>query len=258
MKKLSTLLFILALLLLSINGFSQNTAMDVEQAECSGIPHHLFSELDAGNTIILEYVMLNCAPCIIGTKALESITAPYEASHPGRVHIYSFAFLNYYTCEQILAWKSDNNFTHPVFNNGEEQVSYYGGMGMPTIVVVGTNEHKVFFKSIGYTSALDDLIREAIDSSLLYNPTGVEEQIPTSSFKIYPTIFSDHLNVLTCKEIAGAELIIYDTFGRQVLASGVTESANLAVPVAGLTSGMYFARLKTKDGLSESIKIIKQ
>jgi hypothetical protein len=258
MRKISSILFLLLLLLLSITGFSQTVAMDVEQDECSGIPHHLFTELDAGNTIILEYVMLNCAPCIIGTKALESITAPYEVSHPGRVHIYSFAFLNSYTCEQILAWKSDNNFTHPVFNNGEEQVSYYGGMGMPTIVVVGTNEHKVFFKSIGYTSALDDLIREAIDSSLLYNPTGVGEQIPASGFRIYPTIFSDRLNVFTSKEIAGAELIIYDTFGRQVLASGIPESGNLAIPVSGLTSGLYFARLKTKNGLSESIKIIKQ
>jgi hypothetical protein len=258
MKKLSTLFFLLLLLLQSINGFSQTTAMDVEQDECGGASHHLFAELDAGNVVILEYVMLNCAPCIIGTKALESLTAPYEISHPGRVHIYSFAFLNSYTCEQILAWKSDNNFTHPVFNNGEEQVNYYGGMGMPTIVVVGTNEHKVFFKSIGYTSAIDDLIREALDSALLYNPMGIGEQIPVSGFKIYPTLFTDHLNVFVSNEFTGAELFIYDNFGREVLASRVPESGNLSIPVTGLSSGIYIARLKTDSGFTEGIKLVMQ
>jgi hypothetical protein len=260
MKKLSSLLLFISLIsftALSINVKSQTTAMDFEQDECSGTPHHLYAELDAGNVVILEYVMLNCAPCIIGTKALESLTSPYEISHPGRVHIYSFAFLNSYTCEQILAWKSDNNFTHPVFNNGEEQVDYYGGMGMPTIVVVGTNEHKVFFKSIGYTSAIDDLIREALDSALIYNPMGIGEQIPVSGFSIYPTLFTDRLNVVTNNEFTGTELFIYDTFGREVVVSRVPESGNLSIPVAGLSRGIYIARLKTNSGFSEGIRLVR-
>jgi hypothetical protein len=257
MEKTSTILFLL-LLLLSVNVSSQTTAMDFEQDDCDGAEHHLFSELDAGNAVILEFVMLNCAPCIVGTKALENITAPYEVSNPGRVHIYSFGFLNSYTCDQMMAWKSNNNFTHPVFTQGEEQVSYYGGMGMPTIVVVGTNEHKVFFKSIGYTPEIDDEIAQAIDSALLYNPTGVGEKITLNAFRIYPTLFSDHFNVETSREFAGAEIVIYDTFGRLVLVSGVPESGKLTIPVAGLLSGLYIARLKTNSGLSDGIRLIRQ
>jgi hypothetical protein len=258
MKKISYFLFLLLLLLLSVNVNSQTTAMDFEQNECEGTAHHLFTELDAGNAIILEFVMLNCAPCIVGTKALENITAPYETSHPGRVHIYSFGFLNSYTCEQIIGWKNDNEFTHPVFNNGEEQVNYYGGMGMPTIVVVGTNEHKVFFKSIGYTSAIDDLIRQALDSALLYNPTGVAENTGPKGFSIYPTLFSDRLYVDAGIESAGAGIIIFDSFGRQVMVVEVPESGNIMISADGLSNGLYIARLKSNKGLSEGIRLIKQ
>jgi hypothetical protein len=232
--------------------------MDFDQADCNGTAHHLFTELDAGNVVILEFIMLNCAPCIVGTKALESITAPYEETHPGRVHTYSFGFLNSYSCEQLQAWISNNNFTHPVFNNGEEQVNYYGGMGMPTIVVAGTNEHKVFFKSIGYTPAIDGKIRQAIDSALLYNPTGVGEKVSHDSFSIFPTMFADRLNIEISQEISAKELIIYDSSGRTMLVYEVPDSGKMTLSVSGLPKGLYIARLKTGEGLSGGVKLIRR
>jgi hypothetical protein len=256
MKNIFNTIIILFIFLYSASVYSQATAMDVEQNDCDGAYHHLFAGLDAGNVIILDYVMLNCAPCIMGTKALESITAPYEVSNPGRVDIYSFAFLNSVTCDQILAWKRDNNFKHRVFTNGEEQVNYYGGMGMPTIVVVGTNEHKVFFKSIGYTSSMDDQIRQAIDSALLYNPSGVGETIGDEGFRIYPTLFSDHLSIETGKEFSGAQFTFFDAYGRQVFSSVIPESGKLSLALPGLSKGLYIARLKNSKGLSAGIRLI--
>lgn len=232
--------------------------MDFTHEECGGPSHQLFSELDAGHVVILDFVMLNCAPCIVGTNALESITAPYEISHPGRVHIYSFGFLNSYTCDQLLAWKSSNEYTHPVFNNGEEQVNYYGGMGMPTIVVVGTNEHKVFFKSIGYTSSIDDKIREAIDSALIYNPTGVGEKLLADAFRIYPTIFTDRLIVETGDDFMEGEIILFDSYGREVISYRFTEGGQVSLPVSGLSKGVYIARFRNEQGLSTGTRLIRQ
>jgi hypothetical protein len=237
---------------------AQTTAMDFTQADCDGVDHHLFPELDGGNVVILEYMMLNCAPCVTATKAMEALVKPYELSHPGRVHIYSIAFLNSYTCEQIIQWKRDFDFNHPAFSEGEEQVSYYGGMGMPTLVVVGTNEHNVFYKSIGYTAEVDAQVRAALDSALLYNPTGVDEEILSGQFRVYPTLFSDQLYVETGKEYTGAEMIICDTFGRQVLNSCIPESGRTSVRAAGLAKGLYIARLKSSGGFSDGIKLVRQ
>jgi len=258
MKNTITLWILPMLSLLAFHVNSQTTAMDFEQAECEGASHHLFTELDAGNVVILEFVMLNCAPCIVGTKALESITAPYENSHPGRIHIYSFGFLNSYTCDQIFGWKNDNDFTHPVFDNGEDQVAYYGGMGMPTIVVVGTNERKVFYKSIGYTPSIDDEIQQALDSALLYNPTGIGDKYPVSGFRIYPTLVSDHFNVEISEYISGSEIILFDSFGRAVLTAGITGRGRTSIPVAGLSKGLYIARIRQNNGLSDGIRLIIQ
>jgi hypothetical protein len=257
MKKILFTLAAIFFILFSVTK-AQTTAMDFTQTDCDGVDHHLFPELDAGNVIILEYMMLNCAPCVTATKAMEALVKPYDQSHPGRVHIYSIAFLNSYTCEQIVQWKRDFDFNHPAFSEGEAQVSYYGGMGMPTLVVVGTNEHKVFCKSIGYTAEVDDMIRVALDSALLYNPTGVDEKILSGKFSIYPTLFSDQLYVETDKEYAGAEMIIFDTFGRTVLSTSIPESGKASVSAAGLSKGLYIARLKNGKGFSDGIKLVRQ
>jgi hypothetical protein len=257
MKKM--LIFVTAIFFIFIfQSKAQTTAMDFTQTDCDGVDHHLFPELDAGNVIILEYMMLNCAPCVTATKAMEALVIPYEQSHPGRVHIYSIAFLNSYTCEQIIQWKRDFDFNHPAFSEGEAQVSYYGGMGMPTLVVVGTNEHTVFCKSIGYTAEVDDMIREALDSALLYNPTGVDEKKLSGRFSIYPTLFSDQLYVETDKEYAGAEMVIFDTFGRMVMNSYIPESGKASISAARLSKGLYIARLKNGNGFSDGIKLVRQ
>lgn len=244
--------------LFSLSARCQETAMDFTQDDCEGASHHLFTELDAGKVVILEYVMLNCAPCILGTQALEKITTPYENSHPGRVRIYSFGFLNSYTCEQIVAWKNDNEFTHPVFNNGEDQVSYYGGMGMPTIVVTGTNDHKVFYKSIGYTPAVDDELKAAIDSALLYNPTGIGEKIALERYNVYPTLFAGTFNIESQEDVSGSEFVIFDSFGRQIMKAEIPSSGRLAIDGSSFAKGMYLIRLEGNHGISQTAKLIRQ
>jgi hypothetical protein len=86
MKKITFTLTAIFLTLISLTK-AQTTAMDFTQTDCDGTYHQLFSELDAGNVIILEYMMLNCAPCVTGTQAMEAVIKPYELSHPGRVHL---------------------------------------------------------------------------------------------------------------------------------------------------------------------------
>jgi len=256
MKYISTVLTLIIALTISLPSRCQETAMDFTQEECGGTSHHLYADLDAGKVVILDFVMLNCAPCIVGTNALEEITATYENSHPGRVHVYSFGFLNSYTCEQLIAWKENNAYTHPVFNNGEEQVDYYGGMGMPTIVVTGTNEHKVFYKSIGYLPSMDKDIKAAIDSALIYDPTGLND-IASTRFKVYPTIFPNNINVQSEEKLAGSSVSICDAFGREVITGVIPFDGKLSISTPGLAKGIYFLRIKGSEGVSEGIKLIR-
>lgn len=253
------LLLTILLLFQTHDPMAQTVAMDFTQSDCHGNQRHLFSELDAGHVIVLEFIMLNCAPCITATKFLETLLTPYETSHPGRVGFYSFGFLDTYTCDQLNAWVINNKFNHPIFSHGEEQVNYYGGMGMPTIVVVGTNEHKVFYNSIGYTPSQDPLILAAINSALLYNPTGIGEQDVNSILSVYPTVFSDWLEVRLEQEFPSSRFFLVDVFGRKVLETRL-ESATSAVSMAttGLSAGMYIGYLETPSGISGGLRLIKR
>lgn len=231
--------------------------MDFDQADCDGVQHHLFSELDAGKVVVLDFIMLNCAPCIVATSSLEQIVKPYQSTHPGRVVIYSFGFLNAYTCPQLKAWVSNNDFTHTIFSGGEAQVNYYGGMGMPTFVVLGSNERKVYYNSYGYTSAQDPLIKAAIDEALLYNPTGIGE-IPEASFRIFPTNFSDHLFVETAQFHGRLTFTLTDTMGRQVLSADIPGNGKLKLSTGDLPSGIYIARLNDGSGYSTGTRVMRQ
>lgn len=230
--------------------------MDFTQDDCQGTSHQLFTELDAGQVVILDFVMLNCAPCVVATNALQAIVAPYEFSHPGRVQIYTFGFLNAYTCEQMMAWGNNNDYSHPIFTQGEAQVSYYGGMGMPTIVVVGTDGHDVFYEGLGYAPKDDAAIIAAIDTALLYSPTGVPVNDPKTPVRIYPTLFTDQLT-LSGTGIQGGTFRLADVLGNIILEARLTKSEE-QFRVGTLTPGLYFG-IFTADGRTFStFKLIRK
>jgi hypothetical protein len=250
------LLFILLSVLTLNDAFSQPIAMDFSTNDCMGTNHHLFGEMDAGKVVILDFVMLNCAPCIVATNALSEIVSGYEASHPGRVRIYSFGFLNSYTCEQMTAWQNSNKYEHSVFSGGEEQVAYYGGMGMPTIVVIGTNEHNVFFKTVGYSATLDDKIRTAIDSALQYSPTGTGDMpADESRFRAYPTFFSDRI---TFEAPSHGTIELTDVLGRITGVYQVQNADVACINTENFLPGLYFIRWSDDHGQEYVVKMFKQ
>jgi thiol-disulfide isomerase/thioredoxin len=245
-------------LLISLATKAQTTAMDFLQADCAGAEHHLFSELEAGKVVILDFVMLNCEPCIVGTNALETLVKPYENTHPDRVGIYSFGFLDSYTCDQLNAWINDNDFEHPVFGQGEDQTNYYGGMGMPTIVVTCSDQHKIYYNGKGYTPSMNELITAAIDSALLYNPTGVTEKISSEAFAIYPSPFNNRLTITTSLDLPGMEVILCDIYRRQLIRTSILTGESSSVETGNLPSGIYFAYLKGDGTISQARKVTKK
>lgn len=232
--------------------------MDFDLPDCDGEQHHLFNELDEGKVVIVEFVMLNCSPCIVATQALTSIVNSYEETHPGRVKIYSIGFLDIYKCDAMRAWKKSGSFTHPVFIKGAEQVLYYGGMGMPTFVITGTDTHKVFYKSInGYNQTMDADIKTAIDSALTYSALGIEETIKSNQISVNPSIFSDNFIIKTIDIPDNYQAVIYDITGKKQLSQFISKTGNTTIDGSSLPNGMLILRLESKNGISKGIKLIK-
>lgn len=113
----------------------------------------LWNILDSGYVIVHEYFMIDCRPCITAGKGLEKVVGSLKQKYPGRVLYYQTVYENESTAKQALKWVNEHKFTPDgVFINGAEEVENYGGMGMPTIVVLGDGRrHKGFYKKQGYT-----------------------------------------------------------------------------------------------------------
>ncbi|RQO31470.1 hypothetical protein DBR32_05780 [Taibaiella sp. KBW10] len=124
----------------------------------------LWNMLDSGYVIIHEYFMIDCRPCITAGKGLEKVVASLKEKFPGKIKYYQTVYENESTEKMAKKWVKENKFTpDALFIKGAEEVAFYGGMGMPTIVVVGDGpRHKGFYKRQGYTPLENGKIIKAV------------------------------------------------------------------------------------------------
>lgn len=217
----------------SIGAQAQTTAVDFSADDCDGNSHQLFSELEAGDVVILELVMMGCQPCVTAAQSLTTNVLP-NVSDPTRVKLYSIGFSNSVTCAQMNNWKSTNGFTHTVFAGMSNLTTYYGGMGMPTIAIVGGVNHGVYYSELGHSNGDNPAILAAIEAAL--SGVGMEETT-TTSVVIHPNPAEDVLNF---DRGAWTQARILDLQGREVMNVKINTSK---LDVAVLQSGMYVLQL---------------
>ncbi len=219
-------------------GKGQTIALDFTEDDCLGTNHHLFEELDAGKIIILEFAMVACSPCIDAGHVLQDVLDAHELAEPGVVKWYAWGYSDTYDCTTMEQWETDNGFTpSATFANSPEQVAYYGGTGMPTIVVLAGADHQVLLLQHGYIPSTQSHVEAAIATGLTI---GVEEQ-QSSSFSIRYDPVASSVTLIplhNAVHIAGSlRLTIMDALGRAVCSKPVRMTE--AVAVGGLAHGAY-------------------
>lgn len=257
MKKIQILIASAILALSAGRGVSQTTSMDFTRTDCDGVEHHLYQELDEGKVVVLEYIMLGCSSCILATDQIKQLIEPFEASKPGRVKQYIFGFIKNYTCTQLVSWQTENDLRGTLFEDGSSQVGYYGGMGMPTIVITANNTHQVLYKKVGFEPSDTTAIKTAITTGLQYNPQGIGDDLFSKGVRIYPTLFTDRFNV-TLPSFSTGRILVFDLLGKEVATQDFTATTAFTVGGLNLKSGIYFVVLRTTDGILGSMKVIRQ
>lgn len=245
------------MVLAALPGFTQTTAMDFTKTDCDGTEHHLFQELEAGNVVVLEYIMLGCPSCIVASERIRQLIVPFEATHPGRVRQYMFGYIKYYTCAQLKSWQTDNNLSGTMFEDGSSQVGYYGGMGMPTIAIAAGNTHQILFVKVGFQDSDTTAIKAAIATGLQYNPQGIGDDLGGQGVRISPTLFTDRFTV-TLPAVASGKVLVYDLSGREVAYRDFEATAEIRLGDLTLRSGIYLVVLKTSEGILGSMKVVRQ
>lgn len=235
---------------------AQTTAMNFDIIDCNGNPHNLFADLDAGKAVIIEFFMTSCGSCITAGNTLEAMKADLLAEYPGMIKSYAFGYNNTYSCATVNNWVTTNGFSSIPSDSGATQVAYYGGMGMPTIVILGGGTaHQVLGSPyVGFTTS--DTTTMASDiRNFLSGATNIEEN-PTdlNNISVFPNPANESVSIGFNLKTDGEVVIdVIDLTGRVIttvfngdMQNGfITKSVN----TADIPTGNYFVRISSRGNV---------
>ena len=251
MKKLFTLFFII--LGSAKISCAQTTAMDFNMSDCAGGKmHHLFDELDSGNAVIMEFFMDNCSPCIDAGKALEPMYQHLKTVCGNKIRFFQTAFNNTYSCQQVAKWTGNNGFPSVPFDSGAVQVAYYGGFGMPTVVVAAGSAHQVLYLANQGFPAGDTVKIDSLIANFCAGGAGVNAIKNIFSFNFFPKPTSDNFIVsFISNESGNLNMEIENILGRKVkllVDEGIQAGEwSRTFPSSNLPKGIYFLRAHLND-----------
>jgi hypothetical protein len=260
MKKICFLL--LLPFLLSTSGRSQTKAQNWTKTDCDGKSHTLFNYLDSGKVVLMQFDMMNCIYCTTAANATDPIYKDYQKKQPGKLLMFSMGYTNSTTCSQMQSWKSSNGYSFSTIEKCPNEVAYYGGMGMPTIVVVGGKDHKIFYSKKGFTSSDTTEIKKALDLAFADQTSGIEEGISPidGNITISPNPANEKLLLnFNLTKLSNVTYSVYNMLGEKMFIAGNLISAighnQLAVNTTSLQNGIYIFTL-TASGHSSTSKFI--
>ncbi len=247
MRKL-TLFITLSLINISIV-FAQAT--DFTTDDCNGITHNLFDSLDAGNVIVISWVM-PCGPCATYSLPAYAAVQSFATSHPGRVHFYMADDYANTTCSSLMSWGNTNNMPNSTFfSSSDVNMSGYGIAGMPKVVVLGGSDHTIFYNQNDSHITFNGT--QTAISNAFSAPLAVNDQ-QNSKFGLisFPNPTQNgKLNVsYRIDNIENINVEIINILGETVLAledqiPNIIGQYNNTFDISELTKGTYFLKLFT-------------
>src|SRR4051812_49233225 len=97
-----------SILLLPVTSLFAQTAPDFTAIDCDGTSHNLYSELNTGKVIVLNWVM-PCSMCIGGSAGAYNTVQGYASSNPGVVLHYLLDDNGGTACSTLQSWAVTNS-----------------------------------------------------------------------------------------------------------------------------------------------------
>lgn len=229
------------------------TAMQISGPDCYGMPMDVFADLDAGKAVILHFYMPDCGACPPVAQKIETMANGILATYPGMITAYAFPFQNSTTCDYSVSWVEDNGLElYQPMDSGATAVAYYGGFGMPTVVLLGGTDHRTMFSTLSFVNSDTTEMRDSI-LGLLAGPTAINEISNTiSGLNLFPNPANAQIEIsATINQAAMLQIELMDMTGKRI--SVITDEQSSAGIVrenfetAILPDGIYMIRLSAGD-----------
>lgn len=222
---------------------AQTTAMNFSGVDCNGNNVNLFQDLDAGKAVVLFYYMPSCGSCPPEATKIQTMANAINAIDPGKVKAYAFPFQNSTTCTYSAGWVVNNNLPlYTPMDSGAVQVAYYGGFGMPTVVLVGGGmNHDVLFSTQNFTSSDTTIMHD-----LIMNMTAGIKESTISTVEVFPNPTSDEFKVESNSTIEPTFEFL-DTSGKsvEVKVLKIEHMNQYVFDTKKVSNGTYYLKVNT-------------
>ena len=250
MKKIILLLFVF-FVVIKISG--AQTPLQITGNDCNGNSHDLFADLDAGKAVVVFFFMDACGSCPPPAQKIQAMANNVMTTYPGMVTGYVMPYINTTTCTATSNWVNNNSVPfYAPYDSGAYQVAYYGGFGMPSVVLLGGSgaNRRVMFSTLSFATSDTTIIRDSILA--LLNTTGISDvQNSVFVFSVFPNPASDNIFVsISMKESSNLFIDVADISGKQVAIIFNEKQSGLLTRrfnVSGLSDGNYFVRLHANE-----------
>ena len=230
-------------ILLGISSFSLFAqAHDFSLPSTSGKTYHLYSELDSGKTVILDFFSIRCGTCILSVPDLEKIWQNFGANGDSvwlwGIEIsrseapYIDTFMNKYggTYPALATFENDS-----LLNEENYNVNY-----SPQYCVVCSNR-KYYFTTLGEVETMVNLCRQ----TSTYKP----------EIKNTYTIYNSNGFIYTSAPDQKSYLIeLYNLHGEKVFSHLTRNNFPITLP-KNLPEGIYLARLLANNKIIKTTKL---
>jgi hypothetical protein len=246
-------LTLMALFIASVS-FGQ-TATDFTATDCNAVSHNLYTELNAGKVVVIEWVM-PCSACIGGATAAYNAVQSFATSHPGKVVNFLVDDDGGTSCSSLSSWATTNGMDitkMSVFGNSGNLIdeAQFGGSGMPHVIVISPNKTILLNLKNGNANN-QTAITNAINLALA--PLSVHDMAEdVNSITLYPNPSSteSHLDY-NLKQNSKVVIELFDINGKLIteLFNGNAKQGEnmLVVNTEMYSAGTYSVKLHTNEG----------
>lgn len=231
---------------------AQQTAMQISGVDCNNNAVDLFAELNAGKAAVVFFYMPNCGSCPPPALNIQVMANNIMNTYPGMVKGYAFPFMNTTTCTYSSSWVSTNGLTmYAPLDSGATPVAYYGGFGMPTVVLLGGTDHRVMWSTQNWQTLDTTIMRDSILA--LFAQVGIDDLNNTiSGVNVFPNPANDKIQVsMNVSQSAALKMELINILGEVVTTvyNGNATPGLLKTEVAtdALSNGIYFIRVRADN-----------
>jgi hypothetical protein len=247
MKKI---ILFLSFSLFVLTSNAQQAAMQFSGLDCNNNSVDLFADLNAGKAVVVFFYMPNCGSCPPPASKIQTMANNVMNTYPGMVKGYAYPFQNSTTCSYSSSWVTNNNLPfYAPMDSGAAQVAYYGGFGMPTVVLLGGTDHRVLFATQSFSTSDTTIMRDSILN--LLSPSGINSlNNVANNISLFPSPANQEMNVsFQMTQPAEMKLEVVNMLGESVDVLFDEKSASgtiqIKVPTGIYSNGVYFIRLSS-------------